>query len=107
MLATINTWSNTEIKDFKTKSHTRVQKKGQVTIPKSVREFLGIGEGDYVTFFKRGDEVVVRPVQVSEVEHALDQIEKYLSENDISTADLNAAAKEARALVAEKMFGNL
>ena len=42
---------------------TTLTSKGQVTVPKSVRDFLGIGPGSKVTFelTKKGD-VVLRPV---------------------------------------------
>lgn len=34
---------------------TRVGRRGQLTIPKVVRESLGIVEGDQVTFVERGE----------------------------------------------------
>lgn len=43
---------------------TRVSKKGQVTIPKAVRDRLGIGPGSLVRFVLAADgEVVLRPVE--------------------------------------------
>jgi AbrB family looped-hinge helix DNA binding protein len=39
---------------------TRVTSKGQVTIPKAVRERLGIKSGDAVEFQEKDGEVVVR-----------------------------------------------
>jgi len=41
----------------------RMTSKGQVTIPKAVREALGIGEGDSLLFEVEGDEVRVRAVR--------------------------------------------
>lgn len=38
----------------------RVTEKGQVTIPKELRDALGIGAGTEVQFEQRGDELVVR-----------------------------------------------
>lgn len=38
----------------------RVTEKGQVTIPKPLRDELGIGEGTEVEFERRGDTLVVR-----------------------------------------------
>jgi AbrB family looped-hinge helix DNA binding protein len=37
--------------------------KGQVTIPKEIRDSLGIKEGDRVFFVQRGDEVVLKVLQ--------------------------------------------
>ncbi len=42
---------------------TTVTSKGQVTIPKAVREFLGIGPGSKVEFRRAGDgKVIVVPL---------------------------------------------
>jgi AbrB family looped-hinge helix DNA binding protein len=38
----------------------RVTEKGQVTIPKDLRDALGIGAGTEVEFDRRGDAIVVR-----------------------------------------------
>ncbi len=38
-----------------------VGKKGQVTIPKDIREKFGIKEGTKVVFEVRGDEIVIKP----------------------------------------------
>jgi AbrB family looped-hinge helix DNA binding protein len=42
---------------------TRVTSKGQVTIPKAVREHLGIAPGDAVEFRIEGGLAVVRPAE--------------------------------------------
>ncbi|RLE28624.1 AbrB family transcriptional regulator [Candidatus Acetothermia bacterium] len=42
---------------------SKVTSKGQATIPKEVRELLGIRPGDKVAFVVRGDTVVVIPVR--------------------------------------------
>jgi AbrB family looped-hinge helix DNA binding protein len=42
---------------------SRVTAKGQATIPKEIRERLGIKPGDRVAFILRGDEVILRPVR--------------------------------------------
>ena len=41
----------------------RVGPKGQVVIPKDLRDALGIEPGDEVSFWRDGDHVVVRPVR--------------------------------------------
>ena len=40
----------------------RVTEKGQVTIPKELRDALGIGEGTEVEFERKRDTIVVRKV---------------------------------------------
>lgn len=39
-----------------------VTRKGQVTIPKAIRDRLGVREGEKVFFVLRGDEVVLKPL---------------------------------------------
>ena len=39
----------------------RVGPKGQVVIPKALRDEIGIEPGDEVTFWRHGDHVAVRP----------------------------------------------
>lgn len=42
---------------------TTVTKKGQVTIPKKIREALGLREHDKVVFIHRNNEVVLKPIK--------------------------------------------
>ncbi|TES93098.1 MAG: AbrB/MazE/SpoVT family DNA-binding domain-containing protein, partial [Candidatus Cloacimonadota bacterium] len=42
---------------------TRVTRKGQVTIPKDIRDFLEIETGDKVIFEIRGEDVIIIPVK--------------------------------------------
>jgi AbrB family looped-hinge helix DNA binding protein len=44
-------------------SVTRVTRKGQITIPKPVRDALGIAHSDYVVVVVDGDKAILRPVQ--------------------------------------------
>ena len=38
----------------------KVTSKGQITIPKEIREILKIKEGSKILFFKKGDEIVIK-----------------------------------------------
>lgn len=51
---------------------TTLTSKGQVTVPKNVRDFLGIGPGSKVTFelTQKGD-VVLRPVATKPVRRSV------------------------------------
>jgi AbrB family looped-hinge helix DNA binding protein len=42
-------------------SISRVTSRGRVTIPKEIREHLGLKPGDLVAFVQRGGEVVLQP----------------------------------------------
>jgi len=41
---------------------TKVGRKGQITVPKEIRQCLRIEEGDRVAFVRRGEEVVLQPL---------------------------------------------
>ena len=44
---------------------TRIGRRGQITVPKAVRQSMGLAVGDYVAFVERGGDVVLRPVRQS------------------------------------------
>jgi len=41
---------------------SKVGRRGQITLPRSVRHWLSVTEGDRVAFIRRGDEVVLQPI---------------------------------------------
>jgi len=44
-------------------ARARVTSKGQITIPKDIRERLGVGPGDMLEFLAEGDRLEVRPLR--------------------------------------------
>lgn len=40
----------------------RIGRRGQTTIPREIRRFLKLREGDRVAFVRRGDEIVLQPL---------------------------------------------
>ncbi len=40
-----------------------VGRRGQITLPRPVRQFLKLQEGDRVIFARRGDEIILQPLQ--------------------------------------------
>ena len=40
---------------------SKITIKGQITIPKKVREDLGVTPGDVIVFTKKGDDIVIKP----------------------------------------------
>jgi len=40
-------------------AEARVTSKGQITLPKRVKEFLGVHEGEYVLFYREGNRVYI------------------------------------------------
>jgi AbrB family looped-hinge helix DNA binding protein len=44
-------------------SFSTITRKGQVTIPKPLRDRLGLHLGDRISFHLRGEEIILKPVQ--------------------------------------------
>ena len=40
-----------------------VGRRGQITLPRASRQWLDLHEGDRVVFARRGDDVIIQPVQ--------------------------------------------
>lgn len=55
---------------------SRVQKKGQVTIPLEIREKLGVQEGDFVAFVVTSEGILISPQQVIPAK-TLDEVESH------------------------------
>ena len=41
---------------------SKIGRRGQLTLPRSVRNWLGLQEGDKVAFVRRGDEIILHPL---------------------------------------------
>jgi AbrB family looped-hinge helix DNA binding protein len=41
---------------------TKVGRKGQITVPKEIRQCLRIEEGDRIAFVRRGEEIILQPL---------------------------------------------
>ena len=40
-----------------------VGRRGQITLPRAIRQWLNLKEGDHVVFARRGDDVILQPVK--------------------------------------------
>ena len=81
----------------------RVQEKGQVTIPKEIREKLNLKKGDLVTFVETEDGVVIKPSEIV-VSAALDEIGEALKEKGLSLEELMERGREIRANLIEEKY---
>jgi AbrB family looped-hinge helix DNA binding protein len=52
----------------------RVQAKGQVTIPKKIRDKLNVQPGDLVVFVEAEEGVILKPVSVMTDEHLREEV---------------------------------
>ncbi len=81
----------------------RVQEKGQVTIPREIREKLDLKKGDLVTFVETDEGIVIKPAEVV-VSDALDEIGRALKEKGISLEKLMKRGREIRGELIEEEY---
>lgn len=77
----------------------RVQAKGQVTIPKEIRDKLNVQPGDLVVFVETDDGVMVKPAAVMTDEHLRQEVTAVVRSIREHFADYSA--EEIGALVDE------
>lgn len=66
--------------------------KGQVTIPKQIREHLGIKEGKKIVFIERENEVVIRP----KIENPLAKLKELRKNIHLSEKDIDKMISESK-----------
>jgi antitoxin PrlF len=72
-----------------------VSNRGQITLPAKMRKRLGIRAGGMILLEERGEEVVLRPAAVMEVETYSDQqIAKWDKADRLSEAERTAIVKK-------------
>jgi AbrB family looped-hinge helix DNA binding protein len=79
----------------------RVQAKGQVTIPKEIREKLKVQPGDLVVFVETEDGVLVKPAVVLTDDRLRDEVTEVMQ--SIRERFVDYSAEEISALVAEAL----
>ena len=84
-------------------SAVRVQERGQVTIPKEIRERLDLKKGDLVTFVETEEGVMIKPAEIV-VSAALDEIGEALKERGLSLEELMERGREIRGDLVEKGY---
>jgi AbrB family looped-hinge helix DNA binding protein len=82
----------------------RVQEKGQVTLPRAVREKLKLKKGDLVTFVETPEGIVIKPAAIVANE-ALDEIGAALKAKGIKLEDLLERGREIRSELAREKYG--
>ena len=82
----------------------RVQERGQVTIPKEIRERLDLKKGDLVTFVETEEGVMIKPAEIV-VSAALDEIGEALKERGLSLEELMERGREIRKDLVEEEYG--
>ena len=83
----------------------RVQEKGQVTLPASVRTRLGLKKGDLVAVEETPEGVLITP-QVVVALRDLDQIGTALREQGVTLDEWVASGREIREELYREQYGN-
>ena len=81
---------------------TEIRNRGQLTIPKSIRNVSHLEEGQVVTIIPLGDSILVAPQRL-ELDEARRQIRRILKQSGLSDVEVLAGLDEER----ETLFGEL
>ena len=84
----------------------RVQEKGQVTLPASVRKRLGLKKGDLVAFVETPQGVLITP-QVVVATRALAEIGDVLREQGLSLDEMIESGREIREEVFREQYAHI
>jgi antitoxin PrlF len=73
-----------------------VTTKGQVTIPKPIRDAMGIGPNDRVSFIREGERILLQPIRTLKAfRGAVQSKEPGSSEEELSRAKADVAKRVA------------
>lgn len=81
-----------------------IKSRGQLTIPKKIRESSNLEEGQTVAVIPVGDAVIITP-QKLELDEARRRIKKMLKESGLSVEDVLSGLKEERAALYRERYG--
>lgn len=81
-----------------------VQEKGQVTIPREIREKLGLKKGDYVAFVETEQGVMIATREIIATE-AMEKIGAALREKGITLEELMETGHDIRAQILKEKYG--
>lgn len=85
----------------------KISSKGQVVIPKKIRERLGLQAGDELSFQLLNDSTVAaEKVEATSFEIAMARIRRHLDELGVTEADLEQALEEVKHDLYEERYGS-
>lgn len=82
---------------------SKVQAKGQVTIPVEIRKKLGLSKGDLVAFVETEQGILISPQEVVAMK-ALDKLGEMLGEKGITLEELIEDGREIRGEIAREKY---
>ena len=81
-----------------------IKSRGQLTIPKKIRESSHLEEGQVVSVIPVGDSVIITPKRL-ELDEARRQIRKIMKASGLSEKELLKGLEEERELLYEETYG--
>jgi looped-hinge helix DNA binding domain, AbrB family len=75
---------------------SRISAKGQVTIPKTIRELLNLNEGDRVAFLEENGKIVITKASLIALNELQDALSKDAKEKSITEEELLNELKAVR-----------
>ncbi len=81
-----------------------IKPRGQLTIPKKIREASRLEEGQVVSIIPVGDSIVVAPRRL-ELDEARRLLRRLLRESGLSVEELTAGLKEEREALYRETYG--
>jgi len=83
---------------------TEIKSRGQLTIPKKIRDKGQLEEGQAVSIIPVGDSVIITPRQLT-LDEARRQIKRMLKDSALSVEEILKGIKEERRSLYEEMYG--
>ena len=83
---------------------TEIKARGQLTIPKKIRDKGQLEEGQAVSIIPVGDSVIITPRQLT-LDEARRQIKRMLKDSDLSVEEILKGIKEERRSLYEETYG--
>ena len=81
-----------------------IKARGQLTIPKKIREMSHIEEGNVVSIFPIGDSLIITPKRL-ELDEARRQLRKLVKASGLTIEELIEGLKEERTELFKKTYG--
>jgi bifunctional DNA-binding transcriptional regulator/antitoxin component of YhaV-PrlF toxin-antitoxin module len=84
---------------------SQIRERGQLTVPKEIREHGALYDGEAVTIIPLGDSILVTPKKLG-LEEARREIRKIMKSAGVTLDDLLKGLKDERARLSEETYGN-
>lgn len=81
-----------------------IKSRGQLTIPKQIRDMSHLEEGQVVSIIPVGESVIITPKRL-ELDEARRQIRKILKESGLAPEDVLAGLKQEREVLYRETYG--